>query len=84
MAGQEVAHSVADVLFGDVNPSARLPVTLPNKEHELGFTNASFPGVRPDGSSFAINKLPWMFPSTATYTERLEVGYRYYNAHNLR
>jgi beta-glucosidase len=33
--GQQAGHGLADVLFGDVNPSARLPFTVPVDESHL-------------------------------------------------
>ena len=36
--GLECGHALADILWGDVNPSARLPVTIPTKENEVGLT----------------------------------------------
>lgn len=67
MPGLEFGHGLADVLFGDVNPSGRLSLTMPNVENEVNFTQANWPGV--DGNS--------------TYSERLNVGYRYYDHHNI-
>ena len=34
LAGQESGHSLADVLFGDVNPSGRLPYTIAKKQDD--------------------------------------------------
>lgn len=62
MPGQEFGNALADVLFGSINPSARLPVTLPNVENEVGFTKAQFPGIG--------------HPPDAYYSEELLVGYR--------
>jgi beta-glucosidase len=67
LAGEQAGHGLADVLWGDVSPSARLPVTLPNRDNEVEFTEAQYPGVG-DGP-------------TATYSEGLLVGYRWYDAH---
>lgn len=69
MPGQEEGNALADVLFGDVNPSARLTLTYPNVENEVNFTVSQYPG------------LPTLFPLEANYTERLNVGYRWYATH---
>ena len=55
---------MADVLFGDVNPSGRLSVTMPNEENEIGFSKRQYPGVGK------------VYPE-AYYTEELLIGYRY-------
>jgi beta-glucosidase len=67
--GQEFGNALADVLFGKVNPSARLPVTIPNKENEVGFSKRQYPGVG--------------FPPEAYYTEELLIGYRWYDANEV-
>ena len=67
MPGQAYGQALASVLFGDVNPSGRLPMTMPNKENEVGFTEEQYPGV----------------DMTVLYTEGLEVDYRWYTAHDV-
>ncbi|HEY5212700.1 MAG TPA: glycoside hydrolase family 3 C-terminal domain-containing protein [Acidobacteriaceae bacterium] len=63
--GEEGGLAIADVLSGDINPSAKLPLTFPADDHQVpASTPEQYPGV--DG--------------TETYTEGLEVGYRWQNA----
>jgi len=72
LAGQQAGVAAADVLFGLVNPSGRLPLTMPNKENETAMSPAQWPGL-PDPKK----------PTYANYTERLLVGYRYYEAKQI-
>jgi len=68
MPGQEVGGAIASVLFGDVNPSARLPVTMPNEDNEIEFTQEQYPGTG--------------LILTANYTEQLLIGHRWYDANS--
>jgi len=68
MPGQEEGNAIADVLFGTVNPSGKLPVTLPNKENEVGFQRDEYPGVN----------------LQEYYREQLNIGYRWYNSHQVK
>lgn len=69
LPGQEAGDALADVLIGAINPSARLPVTIPHKDNEVSFTEAQYPGV---GT-----------PPEAAYSEGLQVGYRWYEANKV-
>ncbi|PLK27946.1 glycosyl hydrolase [Novosphingobium sp. TH158] len=69
--GQEDGNIVADVLFGRVNPSGKLPVTVPFEGR--GFLDsvsaAQFPGVIGPDKKQAV-----------TYSEDLAIGYRWYDS----
>ena len=70
--GQEDGHIVADVLWGQVNPSAKSPVTYPYTG--MGFLDSIkedprfFPGVEINGKG------------AVEYLEGLNIGYRWYDA----
>jgi len=66
--GMEGGNALAKVLFGDVNPSGKLPATFPKKlsdspAHALG----NYPGTN----------------GTVTYAEGLLVGYRWFDTKNV-
>jgi beta-glucosidase len=65
--GQEGGRAVADVLFGDVNPSGKLPVTF-GKRYE-DYPSAPYYNLNQNG------KTP--------YTEGIFVGYRGFEAHKV-
>jgi beta-glucosidase len=73
--GQEDGNIVADLVFGVKNPSGKLPVTFPFVGQGFldGVTAAQFPGVLAgDGVT-----------NTVEYTEKLNIGYRWYDANNV-
>jgi beta-glucosidase len=68
--GQEEGDALARVLFGDQDPSGRLPVTFPRTEQALP------PGVRNPWST-------WPNPDV-TFSEDVNIGYRGYIAAGVR
>ena len=79
-AGNKGADAVANILFGDVNPSAKLPMTFPKSEADLPHPIVAVP---PPGSKGDDNqKDPGNAHATFSvdYTEGVEVGYKWYDA----
>ncbi|QOS76984.1 glycoside hydrolase family 3 C-terminal domain-containing protein [Paenibacillus sp. JNUCC31] len=67
-AGQEQGNAVARVLFGDVNPSGKLPVTFPSDDSQTPVSTAEqFPGVNGVGN----------------YSEGIFVGYKGYDKEGM-
>jgi beta-glucosidase len=65
--GESNGTALASVLFGQVDPSGHLPVTFPEDLSQVpASTPAQFPGVN----------------GKVLYSEGIDVGYRYYDAHN--
>src|SRR5208283_5246967 len=71
------AQALANILFGDVNPSAKLPVTFPKSDADL--PHPAIPGIEfVPKQGYA--RLP---PFDIDYTEGLEVGYKWFDAENI-
>ena len=81
MPGQEYGHALSDVLFGVTSPSAKLPLTMPTSEDDLNLTAAMWPGVDTPGG---CDGQPNAHCTSAVYSEKLLVGYRYYDQHHLK
>lgn len=65
--------------MGASSPSGKLSLTIPNEENEIGLKPEQYPGVEYDGNCTLGFDRCW----NANYTERLEVGYRWYNARGV-
>jgi beta-glucosidase len=83
-AGSKGADAVANVLFGEVNPSAKLPITFPLSDADLPHPTIVKPPVAsttksgdPDAWKKIAAGLP---PFQISYDEGLKVGYKWYDA----
>ncbi|KWB87486.1 glycoside hydrolase family 3 C-terminal domain-containing protein [Burkholderia ubonensis] len=65
--GEGGGNAIANVLFGKVNPSGRLPVTFPARDQDT-------PTWKAGGA----------FDNDPVYAERLNIGYRWYDANNVK
>ncbi|MGD1077369.1 MAG: glycoside hydrolase family 3 C-terminal domain-containing protein [Candidatus Sulfotelmatobacter sp.] len=83
-AGSRGAEAVANVIFGDVNPSAKLPITFPKREADLPHpTIIKPPKVTRDADSKGWRRIAAGLPAfQITYNEGVKVGYKWYDAEN--
>ncbi len=66
--GEQDGNAAAAILFGDVDPSGKLPITFPASLSQIPTqTPQQYPGVN----------------GTAVYSEGLLVGYRWYDAQGI-
>jgi beta-glucosidase len=85
-AGSRGSDAVANLLFGDVNPSAKLPLTFPRSEADVPHPTV----VQPGPESLPNYRQPevWnqiatgLAPFQVTYDEGVKVGYKWYDAEN--
>ena len=72
--GSESGHALADVLTGKVNPSGKLPFTMPLATADGPLkTPRQYPGVQEEGKEW------WQ----EYYTEGIFVGYRWYDTNGI-
>jgi len=68
LPGQQDGDSIARVLFGEVNPGGKLPLTFPMSDKQTPVnTTIQYPGI----------------DNEANYTEELFVGYRWWDHWNI-
>jgi len=67
--GSEDGNAVAAVLFGDFNPSGKLPITFPQSDTQVAANMLlEYPGIN----------------NVEQYSEGVFMGYRYYDRNNLQ
>jgi beta-glucosidase len=79
-AGSKGADAVANILFGDVNPTAKLPMTFPLKDEDVPHPTLVKPA--PGSTGNRPSQLTGEAKPTfgVTYDEGLKVGYKWYDA----
>jgi beta-glucosidase len=82
--GSRGAEAIARLIFGEVNPSAKLPITFPRSEADLPHPTIVKPPVAsttaPDDPD-AWKKIAAGLPAfQISYDEGLKVGYKWYDA----
>ena len=82
-AGSKGADAVANVLFGSVNPSAKLPMTFPLSVADLPHPDLMKPPPGHNAGAGAVLKPEDVKPTFSVhYSEGLKVGYKWYDAEN--
>jgi beta-glucosidase len=73
--GTEDGHVVADLLFGVVNPSGKVPTSYPRSEDDTFYAGKPerYPGTD-EGDGYPVIR----------YSEGLEIGYRWFQAQGLK
>ena len=67
-AGQEGGHAIASIIFGDVNPSGKIPLTFPKKLSD---------------SPAHVSKRTYPGKENVYYDEGIFVGYRHFDSRNI-
>jgi beta-glucosidase len=78
--GATFGTAVGSLLFGDANPSGKLPITFPASENQgPGATPAEYPGIT-DLATRASDDYQQL--EQEDFNEGVDVGYRYYQTHH--
>lgn len=91
--GNEAGNAIANVLFGDVNPSGKLPVTFPKKLIDSSAHSSwrTYPGIRTwenlkEGDikiKHSEIRITWDHKDKVYYDEGVFVGYRHFDAKEI-
>lgn len=79
--GIEMGTAITNLLWGETNPSGKLPMTFPESMDDSPIrTEEQYPGVFEDGSTERTDEEAIR---QVNYTEGMQVGYRWYQAQGI-
>lgn len=80
--GEQMGPALASILWGDVNPSGKLPMTFPRSlaDTPTAGSAAQYPGTFSDGST--VRPVAGEIRQVE-YSEGLEIGYKWYDEQNI-
>jgi len=79
-AGSKGADAVANILFGDINPSGKLPITFPRSERDMPHPTMTLPTPEQLDKSAVMKTGEAKATFEVHYDEDLKVGYKWYDA----
>ncbi|MFR9563765.1 MAG: beta-glucosidase BglX [Rikenellaceae bacterium] len=84
LLGSEAGHAIADVLFGDYNPSAKLPMTFPYHAGQVPIYYSQLNGGRPyDPEQWGFSSKYRDAPNTPLYAFGYGLSYTTFDYSNL-
>lgn len=82
--GTQAGHALADVLFGDVNPSGKLPVTIPRSVGQIPIYYSHLPTGRPEDPNQKYTSRYIDSPNAPLYPFGHGLSYTKYDYTDLR
>jgi beta-glucosidase len=81
-AGSKGADAVANILFGEINPSAKLPITFPVSEADLPHPRLTVPSAEEKAPGAEMRTGVARPTFSVHYNEGMKVGYKWFDAEN--
>jgi len=82
--GSQAGHAIADVLFGDVNPSGKLPITVPRSVGQIPIYYAHLPTGRPEDPAIKYTSKYIDSPNDPLYPFGYGLSYTRFEYSDLR
>jgi beta-glucosidase len=84
LGGTEAGNAIADVIFGDVNPGGKLPITFPRSVGQIPIYYNELPTGRPEGADKKYASVYTDSPNSPLYPFGYGLSYTTFQLSNLR